>query len=155
MNTHLRRQDRKLSDSEALDILQKGEFGILSMCTPKNEGYGIPLNYVLVNNVIYFHCATEGSKLDYLKKNNNVSFCVVGKTEVMPSKFGTLYESAIAFGQIFDVDDKEKRDALMKIIEKYSSSYIQEGIEYIEKLYAKVSIIKFTIESVTGKARKH
>lgn len=84
----MRRQDRKISDSEAFKILQNGEYGILSMITSNNSGYGIPLSFAMKNNnVIYFHCAIEGSKLDYLKNNNNVSFCVVGNTEVLPSKF--------------------------------------------------------------------
>jgi uncharacterized protein len=150
----MRRQDRKLSDVEATEILQKGEFGILSMSTLDNRGYGIPLNYTFRNNVIFFHCAMEGSKLDYLRNNNKVSFCVVGNTEVMPSKFGTLYESAIVFGHTNEVEDEEKHEALTLLIEKYSGDYIQEGKEYIDKLYDKVKVIKLTIESITGKARK-
>jgi uncharacterized protein len=154
MNVSMRRQDRKLHDSEALAILQKGEFGILSMSTLNNEGYGIPLNFVLVKNKIYFHCAMEGSKLDIIKKNNAVSFCVVGHTEVIPSKFGTIYESAIVSGTASEVDGAEKQEALMQIIEKYSGNYVQEGKEYIQKMYDRVKVIRLSIESITGKARK-
>ncbi|MDP4209552.1 MAG: pyridoxamine 5'-phosphate oxidase family protein [Bacteroidota bacterium] len=154
MNNTIRRQDRKISDSEAIAILQKGEFGILSMCTPDNEGYGIPLNFALQGNAIYFHCAIEGSKLEYLRNNNKVSFCVVGKTEVLPSKFGTIYESAIASGTASVVDGNEKYDALMHIIQKYSGNYIEEGKGYIQKFYDKVNVIKLSIESITAKARK-
>ena len=116
----MRRKDRAVTEKEAIEILIKGEHGILSMCTPENEGYGIPLNYVLDNNQIYFHSAAAGSKLDYLRTNNKVSFCVVGNTTVIPSDFGTLYESAIVSGTTSEVDGNEKRDALIKIIEKYS-----------------------------------
>ncbi len=63
MNKPLRKQDRKLSDEESLDILRKGEYGVLSMCTDDNSGYGIPVNYTLQNNAIYIHCAMEGSKI--------------------------------------------------------------------------------------------
>jgi len=73
MKTAIRREDRKISESEAIEIVQKGEYGVLSMCTPDNEGYGIPLHYALWNNTIYFHCATEGSKLDYLRLNNSLA----------------------------------------------------------------------------------
>jgi uncharacterized protein len=154
MNTTLRRQDRKISDDEALAILQQGEYGVLSMCTPKDGGYGIPLNYAFVNHALYFHCALEGSKMEYLKSNNKASFCVVGKTEVMPAKFGTLYESVIAFGNVTHVDELEKRAALMKLIEKYSPGYIKEGNDYIEKLFSRTLIIKLTVEAITGKARR-
>jgi len=150
----MRRQDRKITEQESIEILQKGEYGVLSICTPENEGYGIPLNYVLYQDSIYFHCAKEGSKLDYLRNNNRVSFCVVGATTVLPSKFGTLYESAIVSGNTMEVEGSEKQEALKQLIEKYSSEYIREGKEYIEKLYDKVCVITLTVKSVTGKARK-
>lgn len=150
----MRRKDRAITKDEAIEILIKGEHGILSMCTPENEGYGIPLNYVLNNHQIYFHCAAAGSKLDYLRTNNKVSFCVVGNTTVIPSDFGTLYESTIVSGTTSEVDGNEKREALMKIIEKYSADFIKEGNEYIDKLYDRVSVIKLSIHSITGKAKR-
>jgi uncharacterized protein len=150
----MRRKDRAITENEAIEILIKGEYGILSMCSPENEGYGIPLNYVLDNHQIYFHCAAAGSKLDYLRNNNKVSFCVVGNTTVIPSDFGTLYESTIVSGTTSEVDGNEKREALKRIIEKYSADFIIEGNEYIDKLYDRVSVIKLSIQSITGKARR-
>ncbi|MBV5282443.1 MAG: pyridoxamine 5'-phosphate oxidase family protein [Paludibacter sp.] len=150
----MRRKDRAITEDEAIEILIKGEHGILSMCTPENEGYGIPLNYVLDNHQIYFHCAATGSKLDYLRTNNKVSFCVVGNTTIIPSDFGTLYESTIVSGITSEVDGNEKRDALIKIIEKYSVDFIKEGNEYIDKLYDRVCVIKLSIQSITGKAKR-
>lgn len=150
----MRRKDRAITENEAIEILIKGEYGILSMCTAENEGYGIPLNYVLDNHQIYFHCAASGSKLDYLLNNNKVSFCVVGSTTVIPSDFGTLYESTIVSGTTSEVDGNEKREALKRIIEKYSAEFTTEGNEYINKLFDRVSVIKLSIQSITGKARR-
>ena len=150
----MRRTDREITGDEAITILKNGEYGVLSMCTPTNEGYGIPLNYVLFNNALYFHCAKVGSKLESLKNNPKVSFCVVGKTTVLPASFGTLYESVIASGSASEVDETEKQEALKQFIEKYSAEFIPEGTEYITKLFDRVSVIKVTVESITGKARK-
>jgi nitroimidazol reductase NimA-like FMN-containing flavoprotein (pyridoxamine 5'-phosphate oxidase superfamily) len=124
------------------------------MSTPTHEGYGVPLNYVFYGNAFYFHCAKEGSKLDYLRNNPKVSFCVVGETKVLPSQFGTLYESVIVFGNTSVVEGTEKLEALKQLIEKYSGEYIREGKEYIDKLYGKVNVIRLTAESICGKARK-
>lgn len=151
----MRRQDRKLNKNESLEILKNGEYGVLSMVTPNNEGYGIPLNYTLEGEKIYFHCATEGAKLDNLRNNHKVSFCVVGKTELMPDKFGTKYESAIVKGAISEVEGDEKREALRLLIKKYSGDYINEGEVYIDKYWDRVKIIKLLIDSISGKARKH
>ena len=150
----MRRQDRQISESEAIEILQKGEFGVLSMCTPDSGGYGIPLNYALKNKAIYFHCALEGSKLEYLRQNNRVSFCVIGRTNVLPSQFGTMYESVIASGVVTELEGEEKHEALILFLEKYSADYIQEGTEYMIKAFKRVKVIKLSIETITGKARK-
>jgi hypothetical protein len=123
----MRRQDREISKSEAIEILQKGEFGIISMCTTDNYGYGIPLNFALKSNVIYFHSVVEGSKLEYLRKNNRVSFCVVGRTVLLPSQFATRYESTIVIGSTSEVEGEEKQEALDLLLEKYSANYMQEG----------------------------
>jgi uncharacterized protein len=154
VQTQIRRQDRKLNDAESLAILNKGEYGVLSMCTAGNEGYGVPLNYALWNNAVYFHCAVEGSKLDNIRKNNRVSFCVVGKTEVLPSKFGTKYESAMVFGKAAEVEGEEKREALMRLVEKYSPGFLQEGVQYINRLSDKTRIVKVLVEHLSGKSRK-
>ena len=152
-NNCMRRKDREMIQSEAIGILQNGEYGILSMCTPTNEGYGVPLNYVFYGNAVYFHCALEGSKLEYLRNNNKVSFCVVGKTKVLPATFGTLYDSVIASGIASEVDGDEKQDALLQIIMKYSADFVPEGRDYIDKLIGKVRVIRLSVESITGKAR--
>ena len=78
------------------------------------QAYGVPLNYVFKNNCLYFHCALEGHKLDNIRANNKVSFCVVGKTKVLPDKFSTEYESAMAFGTASVVQGEERYEALLR-----------------------------------------
>ena len=150
----MRRLDRQISEVEAYEILHKGEYGFLAICTSYNGGYGIPLNYAFINNEIYFHCASEGSKLNFIRNNNRVSFCVVGHTELLPSKFSTRYESVIVFGTITEVNDEEKRKGLMYLVEKYSGKYIPEGIETINHNFNAVTVLKLSITSLTGKSRK-
>lgn len=151
----MRREDRRISHEEALEILKEGQYGILSMCTVNNEGYGIPLNYIFTENMIFFHCADEGSKLDYIRKNNKVTFCVVGNTKILPSKFSIIYESVIVSGSVSEIDGDEKHKALMRFVEKYSGNYIQEGKEHINRDFDNVKVLKLSVESVNGKARKY
>ncbi|MBL8028571.1 MAG: pyridoxamine 5'-phosphate oxidase family protein [Fibrobacteres bacterium] len=150
----LRRSDRQITDNEAIDIINNGEYGILSLVASDNNGYGIPLSYAFSNNTLYFHCAGEGSKLDYIRRNNKVSFCVVGKTEVLPAKFSTKYESAIITGLAIEIQGEEKREALTLLIKKYSPDFMNEGIEYINRAFDKTTVVKIIPESITGKARR-
>ena len=46
-NEEVRRQDRLLDEKRAFEILQSGEYGVLSMQDENGTGaYGVPVNYV-------------------------------------------------------------------------------------------------------------
>ena len=150
----MRRKDRLITNAEALSILEKGEYGVLSTVSSDNEPYGVPVNYCLINECIYFHCALEGRKIDNMNSNPRVSFCVVGQTEVLPDQFGTKYESCIVQGVASESFGEEKRLALEGLIHKYSANFVPEGLKYIEKLKDKARVFKIRIESISGKARK-
>ena len=150
----MRRKDRAISSQEALDILHKGEYGILSTVSADGQPYGTPINYCMIDKFLYFHCAKEGHKLDNISANNKVSFCVVGRTQILPEQFGTLYEGAIVFGVATEVFDSEKHGALVGLIEKYSKDHYDEGLKYIEKLSSKTGVYRISIDSISGKAKK-
>jgi hypothetical protein len=150
----MRRADRAITDSEAQAILQAGEYGILSTVSADGQPYGVPVSYACAGNVIYFHCAQEGHKLENLSSNNRVSFCVVGKTQVLPAKFATNYESVIVFGTAQEVVDDEKHAGLVEILKKYSPDFMEKGERYIKGDGDKARVYKIVIEAMTGKARR-
>ena len=155
----IRRQDRVLNDERVIELLQHTEYGFLSLGESSNGyTYGVPISFVYssAENAIYFHCALEGHKLDNLKRNNKIAFCVVGNTKLLSEKFSTLYESVIVFGQAEIVQtDKEKCFALRKLVEKYAPHHLIAGEKYIESDMHKTLTFKIEIEYVTGKTRKN
>src|SRR6056297_1130907 len=95
----MRRNDKKMDQNKALEILKNGEYGVLSTIGKNEYCYGVPLNYVYENNSIYFHSAKEGHKIDNLKLHQKVSFCVVKNQKPIPEKLTTKYESIVVFGK--------------------------------------------------------
>jgi len=154
MERKLRRADRAIPESEAKEILQAGEYGILSTVSVDGQPYGVPVSYSYAGDVIYFHCAVEGHKLENLSGNNKVSFCVVGKTQVLPDKFATNYESVIVFGKAFEVTEDEKHRGFLELLKKYSPGFMEKGRRYIDGDGRKARVYKIVVESMTGKARK-
>ena len=150
----MRRKDRQISEAEALSLLEQGEYGVLGTVSTDGQPYGVPVNYCCLNGSIFFHCALEGRKLDNIRNNPRVSFCVVGNTEVLPAEFGARYESCIVQGMASESLAEEKRAALEGLIAKYSRDFFAEGHQYIEKLNAKTRVFKISVEAITGKARK-
>jgi nitroimidazol reductase NimA-like FMN-containing flavoprotein (pyridoxamine 5'-phosphate oxidase superfamily) len=150
----VRRTDREISLHEAQELLSKGEYGVLSTVGKDGQPYGVPLSYAYRNNCLYFHCAIDGHKLENIESNPRVSFCVVGKTRVLPEKFATEYESAVAYGVASEVYGAERQSALMWLLEKYSPGYIEEGNKYIDEKNHATKVVKLAIGHMTGKARR-
>jgi len=150
----LRRKDRIITEEEAIALLNKAEYGVLSTVSENGEPYGVPLNFCVIDHCVYFHCAVEGQKIDNIKQNKSVSFCAVGNTEILPDKFGTKYESVIVSGEVEEVFDMNKQLALEGLLQKYSPEFIDKGIKYIEDLNEKTRVFKITINKLAGKARR-
>lgn len=150
----MRRKDRLIPEADAFSLLEKCEYGIISTVSADNNAYGFPVNYALLNKAIYFHCATEGKKIDNITANPRVSFCVVGQTEILQQEFSTKYESCIVDGYASEVFATEKKSALEALVRKYSPDFIPEGVLYIEKLKDKTRVFKITIDKISGKAKR-
>ena len=152
MHQKVRLKKRAVETNNAIEILKKSSYGVLSTIGKNGFPYGVPINYTYWNNYICFHCAQRGHKLENINFSNKVSFCVVAKSDVLPKEFDTDYQSAIAFGLAFEVtNSSEKKDILMSIINKYSPDYLQAGKLYMEKYWDESKVIKIEIKHITGK----
>ncbi len=149
----LRRKDRAIAEEEAMALLNKAEYGVLSTVDESGQPYGVPLNYCVIGHCLYFHSTVEGHKIDNIRKNLLVSFCVVGNTELLADQFGTKYESVIVSGKVEEVFDTNKQIGLEGLLHKYSAEFFDKGIKYIESLREKTRVFKISINTLTGKAR--
>jgi hypothetical protein len=149
----MRRKDRQLGNEQAIEILQQGEYGVLSTLGENGYPYGLPLNYIVLDEDIYFHCAMEGQKIDNILYNEKVSLCVVEKSEIKPKEFSTDYSSVIVFGRAMEAGEEERQKALQEFVNKYSPAYLKEGKDYIEKMKENTRIMKIEVVHMTGKAR--
>jgi len=155
MFREMRRKKQLLSKEATEAILSRGKTGVLGICVSNDYPYTVPLNYAYRDNMIYFHCATEGQKIDGIRKNEKVSFTVIDQDEIAEELFTTLYRSVIAFGKARIVtDESEKRKGLQWLIEKYTPSHIREGQEMIENELHRTGIVAIEIEHLSGKAGK-
>ena len=135
-------------------ILASGEYGVLSTVAPNGAPYGLPLNYCFFDHKIYFHTALVGKKLEHIVADPRVSFCVVGKAQILPEKFSTRYESCIVEGVATEVFGEEKLAALIALVAKYSPDFTAEGAASIDKEAAKTRVFAITVTAITGKARR-
>ena len=150
---HDMRQKRKMMTiDQTIDILEKGEYGHLATYGENGYPYSVPLNYIYFNSMIYFHSAHKGHKIDNIIHHPAVAFTVVSCQRLISEKFDTEYDSIVVYGKATIIEDEqEKKDALLLLIKKYSSEFLEEGIAYIDRAAKGTTVIKMRIEQMTGK----
>lgn len=156
MNRSMRRKERQMNQESTFELLERGEYGVLSSVDEDGQPYGVPVNYVFDGkDSIYFHCAQEGHKLDNLRSNPRVSFTIVGNHQIMDWMFSTAYESVILFGTAQEVEGDEKYQGLKMLAQKFSPNYMDEFEKDIEKAMIPTIVFRIKILQITGKERKY
>ncbi len=113
---HVRRRDKEITDREEMkEVLRSTKYVTLSL-SMKNEPYLVTLShgYDDRRNCIYFHCAKEGKKIDYVKANSKVwgqAFIDHGYAD---GKCNHIYTSVHFSGKITLIDDLDEKLEAMK-----------------------------------------
>lgn len=125
----MRRKDREITDETKIDE-------VISACQYIHLGFNddgkvyiVPMNFAFEKQndkrYFYFHGAKEGRKIDLIKKSSYAAFEMETGYELIEaeeaSKYSARFKSVIGEGNITFIDDLvEKREAMLKIMKKYS-----------------------------------
>ena len=151
----IRRKDKAITDqNEMKKILQQTKYITIAMCR-NNEPYLITLShgYDPEKNIIYFHCASEGKKIDILNKNNVVWGQALIDKGYVEGKCDHLWATVMFRGTVsFLVDATEKRQALEVMIKQLEQNPEQVMKKQItEKSLKRVNIGRIDIDYMGGK----
>lgn len=152
MFREMRRKNQQLSRELCMDILEKAGCGVLALQGDEGYPYAVPLNHVLAEDRLYFHCAVEGHKIDALRRCDRASYCVIESDDVDAQNLTTRFRSVIVFGRARLVEDKEeKRRALMAIGAKFAPENMDRAAREIDESLSHTGIIELTMEHISGK----
>lgn len=147
----MRRARQALSMEECDAILRSATSGVLAVYDGEYP-YTVPLSYVWDGKTIAFHGAMSGHKLDAIRKNDHVSFCVIGQDDVRPELYSTLFKSVIVFGRARIVEDeKERLDAVIRLAQRYRPGFESDMQKEIDRDFPSTCVIEITPEHITGK----
>ncbi|NCB43014.1 MAG: pyridoxamine 5'-phosphate oxidase family protein [Clostridia bacterium] len=153
MFKEMRRIKQLLSKEQTIEILNRCTAGVLGVIDENGYPYTVPVSYTFKDGELLFHSAIEGHKIQSIKNNDKVTFCVVDKDDVIAAEFTTKYSSVIAFGRARILeDDAQKARAMEAITQKYSPDHMKEGREEIESSMKRFCIVAISVEHMTGKA---
>jgi nitroimidazol reductase NimA-like FMN-containing flavoprotein (pyridoxamine 5'-phosphate oxidase superfamily) len=148
----MRRKEKEVSDPAGIDaIIKKATVCRLGMVNG-DQPYVVPLCFGLRDNVLYFHSALKGQKLDTLRSNPNVCFefdlIAEPKESEEPCSWSMNYQSVIGFGKAEFVEDSDEKHKALNII---MAQYSEKQFEFPENKLKATMVIKVEIESMTGK----
>lgn len=153
MFRELVRKKQQLSNEECIEILKSEMRGVLSVQGDDGYPYGLPIDhwYNEEDGKIYFHSGKTGHKIDAIKRNDKVSFCVYDQGFRREGEWALNIRSVIVFGRVKIIEDHARA---VELCRRLSLKYTQD-VEYIEteieKYAAGLLCFELNIEHMTGK----
>ena len=154
----MRKKEREITDiNEMESIISRADVCHLAFAVDDTP-YIVTMNFGYTGGerrYLFFHCATEGRKLDMIRKNNRVCFELETDHEVYSGDkgcdWGMKYSSVVGYGRIFiATDEKERKEGLDNILAHYGGS---RNYSYDEKVLQQTTILRLEISEMTGKRK--
>ena len=152
------RADRQVNDRNEILEIMRGCDALHLAFTDGDYPYVIPMNFGFEDMdgrlTIYLHGAKEGKKHELMRKNPHVAFSMSRAHEMIAGKVPCAstfkYESVCGRGVIEVVGGDERMHALTVIMRQYDHAQVHV---FSEKHAAAVTLLKITVEELTGKRR--
>ena len=160
MKYHIRRSEREITDSKEFSaILSKCKYAVIALCT-NNQPYIVTLSYGYdeTENALYFHCAKEGQKIDFIKTNPNACATIIEDDGFDANSCDHSYRSLVIRGAIEFVDKRGEIDHAIQLmilqLEKNEPEKFMEKLKVGNKSYDNLQILRMNIDHITGKVRQ-
>ena len=151
-----RMKTHPLTEQQINHLLQRAQTGSLATLNPDGTPYSTPIHFVYYDNAIFVHGLPKGKKLNNIAQDSRVGFSVFEMDKLLLDPDGkswdtnTKYESVIISGTAKLVDDiEEKRNALNKIVEKYTPHLVNNEIP--NNMVKGTAVIRIDVTEITGK----
>ncbi len=146
----MRRSKQQITPEECVRILETAKRGVLAVHGENGYPYAIPMDFVYEDGKIYFHSAKEGHKIDAVRANAKVSFCVLNDGVQEENDWWFHFISVVAFGQISEITQEDEKDRALRLFgRRYFPS--EQVLEKEMKSAPNAAVLMLTIEHMTGK----
>ncbi len=154
----IRRKEKTITDeTEIKSILLETKYITLAMCYD-NSPYLVTLShgYDPIDNVIFFHCASEGKKIDLLQNTEKIWGQAFIDKGYAVGECDHHYESVHFQGEVYFISDiMDKRKALTIMIDQLEEDPdMREKVkkkQLLETALKRVTIGKIIIHEISGK----
>lgn len=152
---HLRRSEKEIIDPTAMWAIIAGQKTMTLALCKDNMPYLVTVNYGhdQAGSCLYFHCAGEGKKMDYLQANPVVWGQVLEDHGYLDGKCDHAFRTVQFEGRVTFVEDtEEKRRALSLMIDQLESDpEAVKARQATSRAVERVTIGKVVVGALTGK----
>jgi nitroimidazol reductase NimA-like FMN-containing flavoprotein (pyridoxamine 5'-phosphate oxidase superfamily) len=154
MKYHMRRADKAIQDEDDLKkILRTTEYVTIAL-SKDDEPYLVSLShgYDEEKNCIYFHCASEGKKLDYMKVNDRTWGQAIQDHGYMQAECNHAYATVQFSGRTKFLEDLEEKHRAMVVMIRQLDSDPEKMIKGLKPESLGSTVIgRIDIDYMTGK----
>lgn len=154
---HMNKKEKEITDkNEIARLIKDGKYAVVGMCK-NNEPYVVTLSYGYdeANNVLYFHSALKGLKIDFIKENENVCATIIEDKGYHMDNCEHLYSSLVIWGKmtlITDLDEKKHAmDTMLNHLEDNPAPIKDRNFKN-DVMFDKFALLKLEICELTGKS---
>lgn len=158
-NTKMRRSDREVgNEAEIWDIIESSDVCRLAFAD-NGTPYLVTLNFGYSRKgmgILWFHCASEGRKLEMMRRNNLVCFAMDTDHKLYGGEkgcdWGMNFRSVVGYGRLNEAESPaEKNEGLDSIMNHYTG---RSGFTYDEKTLSRTTVLKLEITELSAKKRQ-
>jgi nitroimidazol reductase NimA-like FMN-containing flavoprotein (pyridoxamine 5'-phosphate oxidase superfamily) len=148
----MRRKDREITDRVEIDEIIRSANLMHIALVDGDMPFLVPVFYAFDGSALFFHSAQEGTKIDIMKRNNNICFEIsidqgfVESDE--PCDFEAKHRTVIGIGKAVFIEDEAKK---IKALDLIVAHFTDKAFEYPKTNLDRTAVIRIDIESVKGK----
>jgi len=156
----MRRSDRAQDRLFSLDVIDRCSHGVMALTTGDPVPYCLPLSFVRDGEVLYFHCARQGRKIDLLRRCPQVCVTFVGQDDPAfedPHNYTTFFQSVIVTGTAAEVLDRSEQETALRLLcrkllpQHMDSETFDQAISHS---LDRTAVWRISMDEISGKAKK-
>lgn len=148
----MRRKDREITDRNEMEAIIKATNLLHMALVDGDMPFLVPVFYAFDGSSLYFHSAQSGSKIEILKRNNNVCFEISIDNGFIesdePCDFEARHRTVIGTGKASFVEDEADK---IKALDLIVAHFTDKKFAYPKSNLDRTAVIRIEITSLKGK----
>jgi len=148
----MRRHEREITDRKEIDEIIASAKQMRIALVDGNIPFLVPVFYAFDGTYIYFHSAKVGTKIEIIKRNNNICFEISVDNGIIESDvacdFEAKHRTVIGIGKALFIEDEAEK---IKVLDLIVAQFTDKKFEYPKANVNGTAVIRIAIDSIKGK----